>query len=91
MCVRLCVWAFLCVSQCMFMCVFCVCACVCVSVCIACVCGLVHGRWGGVGIFSLLFPYLITLKPTPLPLLGGGPRSRTQPWRGEVLSYLCCF
>ena len=40
------------------------------------------------GIFSLLFPYLITLKPTPLPPLGGSPRSRTQPWRGEVLSYL---
>ena len=39
-------------------------------------------------IFSLLFPYLITLKPTPLTHLGGGPRSRTQPWREEVLSYL---
>ena len=39
-------------------------------------------------IFSLFFPYLIALKCTPPRLLGGGPRSRTQPWRAEVLSYL---
>ena len=65
-----------------------VCACVCESQCVLHVCGLVHGRWGRVVIFSLLLPYLITFKPTPRPHLGGSPRSRTQPWRGEVLSYL---
>ena len=48
MCVRLCVWAFLCVSQCMVMCVFCVCACVCESLCVLHVC-VVQCMGGGAG------------------------------------------